>query len=90
MGDPDEERAARELAAEVLTGIRGPRHVNLGFREPLSSPQSLPDVSPGSWPPPAAPADVLELRPAPARWSSPARGREPRPRRPPGLWELRC
>jgi 2-succinyl-5-enolpyruvyl-6-hydroxy-3-cyclohexene-1-carboxylate synthase len=68
-GDPDEERAARELVAEVLTGIRGVRHVNLAFREPLSSPQllpqALPDVSPGSWPPPEAPVDVLELRPAP-------------------------
>lgn len=64
-GIADDERAARELAAEVLTGIRGVRHVNLAFREPLSSPQSLPDVSPGSWPPPEAPVDVLELSPAP-------------------------
>jgi len=64
-GDAAEERAARDLAAEVLTGIRGVRHVNLAFREPLSSPQLLPDVSPGSWPPPQAPLDVLELRPEP-------------------------
>ncbi|MEO7722249.1 MAG: 2-succinyl-5-enolpyruvyl-6-hydroxy-3-cyclohexene-1-carboxylic-acid synthase [Pseudolysinimonas sp.] len=59
------ERAAGELAAEVLTGIRGVRHVNIAFREPLSAPQSLPDVSPGSWPPPAAPVEVLELQPSP-------------------------
>jgi len=64
-GDAAEERAARDLAAEVLTGIHGVRHVNLAFREPLSSPQLLPDVSPGSWPPPQAPLDVLELRPEP-------------------------
>jgi 2-succinyl-5-enolpyruvyl-6-hydroxy-3-cyclohexene-1-carboxylate synthase len=60
-----EEQAARELAAEVLTGIRGVRHVNLAFREPLSAQQQLPDVSPGSWPPPTAPLEVLELRPEP-------------------------
>ena len=64
-GDVGEEKAARELVAEVLTGIRGVRHVNLAFREPLSAPQLLPDVSPGSWPPPPAPVEVLELRPEP-------------------------
>jgi 2-succinyl-5-enolpyruvyl-6-hydroxy-3-cyclohexene-1-carboxylate synthase len=64
-GDAAEERAARDLVAEVLTGIRGVRHVNLAFREPLSAPQLLPGVSPGSWPPPQAPLDVLELRPEP-------------------------
>ena len=65
-GDTDVERIARELVAEVLAGIRGVRHVNVAFREPLSSPQRLPDVSPGSWPPPPAPVEVLELRPEPA------------------------
>ena len=65
-GDAAEERAARDLVAEVLTGIRGVRHVNLAFREPLSSPQRLPDVSPGLWQPPPAPVEVLELRPEPA------------------------
>ncbi|HEY4151691.1 MAG TPA: thiamine pyrophosphate-binding protein, partial [Pseudolysinimonas sp.] len=60
-----EEQAARELAAEVLAAIDGPRHVNLAFREPLSSPQLLPDVSPGAWRPAAAPVEVLELRPSP-------------------------
>lgn len=64
-GADEQEKAARELAAEVLTGIRGVRHVNIAFREPLSSPQRLPDVSPGSWPPPAAALEVLELRPEP-------------------------
>jgi len=64
-GDPDPEQRARELVAEVLTGIRGVRHLNIAFREPLSSPQLLPDVSPGTWPPPQAPVEVLELRPEP-------------------------
>ena len=65
VGDPREEQAARELVAEVLTGIRGPRHVNIAFREPLSSPQLLPDVAPGPWRPAPAPLEVLELRPGP-------------------------
>lgn len=66
VGDPGEEQAADALAAEVLDGIRGPRHVNLAFREPLSSPVRLPDVEPGDWTA-AAPAanDVLELAPGP-------------------------
>jgi len=59
------EQAARDLVAEVLTGIRGVRHVNLAFREPLSGPQVLPDVAAGSWPPPQAALEVLELRPEP-------------------------
>ena len=40
---------ADALAAEVLDGIDGPRHVNLAFREPLSGPARLPDVEPGVW-----------------------------------------
>ncbi len=64
-GNPGEEQAARELVAEVLTGIRGPRHVNIAFREPLSSSQLLPDVAPGPWRSAAAPLDVLELQPGP-------------------------
>ena len=59
------ETAGRELAVEALTGIRGVRHLNVAFREPLSSPQLLPDLSPGEWPPAAAPVEVLELRPGP-------------------------
>ena len=65
-GDPAEEQAADALAAEVLAEIRGPRHVNIGFREPLSSPVRLPDVEPGEWAPPAPVAGetlTLELRP---------------------------
>ncbi len=66
VGDAGEEAAADALAAEVLDGIRGPRHVNLAFREPLSSPVRLPEVEPGDWEPPAAPgSEVLELAPAP-------------------------
>jgi 2-succinyl-5-enolpyruvyl-6-hydroxy-3-cyclohexene-1-carboxylate synthase len=61
----DAAASARALAAEVLTGIRGPRHVNLAYREPLSSPVRLPDVEPGDWPPAPAPLEVIELQPGP-------------------------
>ncbi|PZQ89479.1 MAG: 2-succinyl-5-enolpyruvyl-6-hydroxy-3-cyclohexene-1-carboxylic-acid synthase [Leifsonia xyli] len=65
-GEPGEEAAADALAAEVLAGIRGPRHVNLAFREPLSSPVRLPEVEPGVWVPVAAPeGTLLELAPEP-------------------------
>jgi len=64
-GTGDAEKSARDLVAEVLAGIRGVRHVNIAFREPLSSPQPLPDIAPGDWPPPPAPLEVLELRPEP-------------------------
>jgi 2-succinyl-5-enolpyruvyl-6-hydroxy-3-cyclohexene-1-carboxylate synthase len=62
---PGAEEAARTLAAEVLAGIDGPRHVNLAYREPLSAPQLLPDVEPGPWVPRTRPQEVLELRPGP-------------------------
>lgn len=66
VGEPGEEEAADALAAEVLAGIRGPRHVNLAFREPLSSAVRLPDVEPGEWvPAPHAAAESVELTPAP-------------------------
>lgn len=66
VGEPGEEQAAEALAAEVLDGIRGPRHVNLAFREPLSSAGRLPELDPGVWAP-AAPAtgEVARLAPAP-------------------------
>ena len=65
-GDEGEESAADALAAEVLDGIRGPRHVNLAFRDPLSSAARLPEVEPGEWVAVAAPsADVIELAPRP-------------------------
>jgi 2-succinyl-5-enolpyruvyl-6-hydroxy-3-cyclohexene-1-carboxylate synthase len=65
-GDAGEEQAADALAGEVLDGIRGPRHVNLAFREPLSSPVRLPDVEPGEWEPTATQTEEpLELTPAP-------------------------
>jgi 2-succinyl-5-enolpyruvyl-6-hydroxy-3-cyclohexene-1-carboxylate synthase len=62
---PREEAAARVLVAEVLAGIRRPRHVNLAYREPLSSPQLLPEVSPGAWAPEVLPHEALELQPGP-------------------------
>ena len=65
VGDPSEEQTARELADEVLTGIRGVRHVNLAFREPLSAPQLLPDIERGEWRASPAALEVLELQPRP-------------------------
>ncbi|MCS0499727.1 2-succinyl-5-enolpyruvyl-6-hydroxy-3-cyclohexene-1-carboxylic-acid synthase [Protaetiibacter mangrovi] len=66
VGDAGEEDAADALAAELLDGIRGPRHVNLAFREPLSSPVRLPEIEPGEWVSAAVPAaDTIELAPAP-------------------------
>ncbi|AYF98102.1 2-succinyl-5-enolpyruvyl-6-hydroxy-3-cyclohexene-1-carboxylic-acid synthase [Protaetiibacter intestinalis] len=65
-GDPGEEQAADALAAEVLDGIRGPRHVNLAFREPLSSAVRLPELEPGDWTPTARPeGETLTLAPRP-------------------------
>ncbi len=60
----DHDAAAASLAADVLEGIAGPVHVNVAFREPLSAATEVPDVVPGSWHRPAAPA-ALELRPHP-------------------------
>jgi 2-succinyl-5-enolpyruvyl-6-hydroxy-3-cyclohexene-1-carboxylate synthase len=65
-GEPGEEQAADALAAEVLAHIRGPRHVNLAFREPLSSAVQLPDVEPEEYARAAvADGEVAELVPAP-------------------------
>lgn len=65
-GDPGDEQAADALAGEVLDGIRGPRHVNLAFRDPLSSAVRLPEIEPGEWVAPAAASDeVVELAPRP-------------------------
>ena len=65
VGAADEEQAARDLVAAVLTGIRGPRHVNLAFREPLSAPQLLPEIAPVPWHVADVPLEVLELKPGP-------------------------
>lgn len=66
VGDAGEEAAADALAAELLAGIDGPRHVNLAFREPLSSAARLPDIEPGEWTPaPRGAEEVVELSPGP-------------------------
>lgn len=62
--DDDHDAAAAALAAAVLEGITGPVHVNLAFRDPLSSPVLLPDVTPGEWIA-ATPSIALELHPNP-------------------------
>ncbi len=65
-GHADEEAAADALAAELLAGIDGPRHLNLALRDPLSSPVRLPDIEPGDWVPVVRPdGDVLTLAPRP-------------------------
>jgi 2-succinyl-5-enolpyruvyl-6-hydroxy-3-cyclohexene-1-carboxylate synthase len=65
VGDAGEEQAARELAAEVLSGIRAPRQLNLAYREPLSSSVRLPELEPGVWAPAASAAELRELHPGP-------------------------
>jgi 2-succinyl-5-enolpyruvyl-6-hydroxy-3-cyclohexene-1-carboxylate synthase len=61
---PTSAAGATELAADVVTGLTGPVHVNLAFREPLSGTVALPEVVPGVWRPPAAAATVA-LEPDP-------------------------
>ncbi|MGN6501288.1 MAG: 2-succinyl-5-enolpyruvyl-6-hydroxy-3-cyclohexene-1-carboxylate synthase, partial [Pseudolysinimonas sp.] len=42
---------AVRIAGEILDGIVGPVQVNLAFREPLSAPVDVPEVTPGTWAP---------------------------------------
>jgi 2-succinyl-5-enolpyruvyl-6-hydroxy-3-cyclohexene-1-carboxylate synthase len=55
---------AVELAADVMTGLTGPVHVNLAFREPLSGAAELPPIIPGAWLP-ALPPDPEPIVPGP-------------------------
>lgn len=59
---PDADASA--VAAEILDGMGGPVHVNVAFREPLSSPVELPRVSKRARAAVAArPATVVALQP---------------------------
>ena len=60
----DHSAAAVALADDVLTDIRGPVHVNLAFREPLSGATSPPQVEAGEWDEQAE-LVALELHPLP-------------------------
>ena len=51
--------------ARCWSGIDGPRHLNLAFREPLSGPLRLPDVEPGVWTVPLRDPDPLVARARP-------------------------
>lgn len=62
---PASAAGAVELATDVLDGITGPVHVNLAFRDPLSSPVPLPAVEPGLWTPPAVAGEPVVLEPGP-------------------------
>lgn len=61
---PSSAEGAAELAVDVVTGLTGPVHVNLAFRDPLSAPVALPEVVPAEWTPPAPGPDTA-LEPGP-------------------------
>ncbi len=62
----DDPARARALVEEALEGIRGPVHLNLQFREPLSAPHPLPEAEAGEWAPsPPALAERARLAPEP-------------------------
>lgn len=61
---PSSAGGAVGLAAEVLTALSGPVHVNLAFRDPLSGAADLPAIIPGAWLP-ALPPDPEPIEPGP-------------------------
>lgn len=62
---PTSSAGAVDLAAEVVSNLAGPVHVNLALREPLSAVVPLPEVVPGEWMPPPPGSDVATLEPGP-------------------------
>ncbi|MGV3712064.1 2-succinyl-5-enolpyruvyl-6-hydroxy-3-cyclohexene-1-carboxylic-acid synthase, partial [Pseudolysinimonas sp.] len=62
---PTSAEGAVELAADVLSRVAGPVHVNLALRDPLSAVVPVPVVVPGPWVPPVPAGEPVVLEPGP-------------------------
>lgn len=62
---PTSADGAVELAADVLSRVAGPVHVNLALRDPLSAVVPVPVVVPGPWVPPVPAGEPVVLEPGP-------------------------
>ena len=56
---------ATALAADLLTGITGPVHLNLAFRDPLSAVAPVPTIDAGTWVPEVHAAAPVAIAPGP-------------------------